>query len=101
MHSFFCSVLFDLGFFGLALYLGIIAKIGLRLNKMRKYAEGAFERSLASCLAGSLAAAVAQGSLISEYPNHLFFFIIGIIVAVTSLPLGQGEEGGFLPDRSQ
>lgn len=97
MHSFFFSALFDLGIAGFAVYMAIIAKIGMRLNDMRKYGAGPFERSLACCLAGSLAAAMFQGALISEYANLLFWVILGLIVAVTSLPLAQRRDGSGLP----
>lgn len=86
MHSFFFSALFDLGLVGLALLMAILVKIGIRLNQARVMSDSPFMRTLASCLAGSLIAAMAQGALISEYTNYIFWVILGFIIAVTSLP---------------
>jgi hypothetical protein len=96
MHSFFFSVLFDLGFVGFTLYMMMIAKIGMRLNTMRQYGAGPFEQVLASCLCGALVAALFQGALISEYANLIFWFILGLITAVTSLPAAQTGKTGEL-----
>lgn len=87
MHSFYLSVLFDLGIIGLTIYIGIVIRVFLELLKNIYSCDDSYLKNILCNLFAALVTASIHGLTfrdLNEYSSTLYWLIIGLIIAITT-----------------
>ncbi|MFQ5441892.1 MAG: O-antigen ligase family protein [Thermodesulfobacteriota bacterium] len=97
-HSFYFSILFDIGIIGLVLFFLFIGRIVLQLgDSISRVKDHDMERYL-YCMAGALVMFLVQGVVEMSYSLGYFWMLIGLVAATINIACNteaRGRDDGF------